>query len=50
MLEFHSPSTAAQKSDNDDATIMNDDTQDNASTVITVVLVHRGSVTEDTKL
>ena len=50
MFEFHNPSTAAQKSDNDDTTKINGDTQDNTNKLTTVDLVHRESVTEDTKL
>ena len=49
VFEFHNPSIAAQN-DNDDTTEMNGDAQHNANTVITVVLVHRESVTDDTKL
>ena len=50
MFEFHNPSIAAQKSDNDDTTEMNGDGQDDINKLTTAVLVHRESVTEDTKL
>ena len=50
MFELHNPSMAAQKSDNNNATVMNGDTQDSVNKAITVVLVQRESVTEDTKL
>ena len=50
MFEFHNPSIAVQRSDNNNTTTMNGDMQGGVNKVITVVLVHRKSVTEDTKL
>ena len=49
-FEFHNPSIAAQRGDNNNTAIINGDTQDSVNKAITVVLVQRESVTEGTKL